>query len=39
MQIEHGDNPNQNIDRLKDVAGQAYIGGSACFIFFILSPG
>jgi len=35
MQIEHGDNPNQDIDLLKDVAGQAYAGGSAPFIFLL----
>ena len=35
MEIEHGDNSNQNIDLLKDVAGQAYAGGSAQFIILL----
>jgi len=35
VQIEHGDNPNQDIDLLKDVAGQAYAGVSAHFIFLL----
>jgi len=32
-QIEHEDNPNQDIDLLKDVAAQAYVGESARLIF------
>jgi len=32
MQIEHGENPNQDIDLLKDIAGQVYAGGSARFV-------
>jgi hypothetical protein len=30
-QIEHADNPNQDIDLLKDVAAMTYVGESASF--------
>ena len=38
-QTEHTDNPNQDIEFVKDVATQAYIGESAgfqCLVFFLL---
>jgi len=36
-QIEHSDNPNQDIDLLKDVAAMAYVGESAhCLLSFLL---
>ena len=38
-QIEHADNPNQDIELLKDVAAQIYVGkcaGFICLIFFLL---
>ena len=36
-QIEHSDNPNQDVDLLKDVAAMAYVGGSArCLLSFLL---
>ena len=36
-QIEHSDNPNQDVDLLKDVAAMAYVGGSArCLVSFLL---
>jgi hypothetical protein len=31
-QIEHTDNTNQDIELLKDIAAQAYVGESAHFI-------
>ena len=31
-QIEHTDNTNQDIERLKDIATQAYVGESAHYI-------
>jgi hypothetical protein len=31
-QTEHTDNPNQDIELLKDIAAQAYMGESASFI-------
>ena len=36
-QIEHSDNPNQDVDLLKDVAAMAYVGESAhCLLSFLL---
>ena len=32
-QVEHADNPNQDIDLLKDIAAQTYLGESARLIF------
>ena len=32
-QIEHADDPNQDIDLLKDIAAQTYVGEFASFIF------
>ena len=34
-QIEHSDNPNQDVNLLKDVAAQAYMGKSARFIYLL----
>ena len=31
-QIEHTDDPNQDIELLKDIAAQTYVGKSARFI-------
>ena len=31
-QIEDADNPNQDVDLLKDIAAQTYVGESARFI-------
>jgi hypothetical protein len=31
-QIEHAENPKQDIELLKDIAAQAYVGKSARFI-------
>ena len=39
-QIEHAEDPNQDIELLKDVAAAAYVGESAhfiCLLFFLLS--
>ena len=36
-QIEHSDNPNQDVELLKDVAAMAYVGESAlCILCFPL---
>jgi hypothetical protein len=31
-QIEHSDNPDQDVDLLKDVAAVTYMGESSCFM-------
>jgi hypothetical protein len=39
-QIEHADDPNQDIELLKDIAAMAYMGESArfiCLLSFLLS--
>jgi len=36
-QVEHADNPNQDIELLKDVAAQTYLGGSARFACMLSS--
>jgi hypothetical protein len=35
-QIEHADNPNQDIELLKDVATQAFMGESTRMLSFLL---
>jgi hypothetical protein len=35
-EIEHSDNPNQDVDLLKDIAAQTYMGESARFLSFLL---
>ena len=37
-QIEHSDNPNQDVNLLKDVAAMTYVGESVrCALSFLLS--